>query len=239
MPRTTVVRFNNAEMKALRDLTDAIQSLKESRGIQTKKIDPNYSDWDVQFIGLKGEAGAAKFLGCKIDRRVMDGGDDGRDLRWQGRTIQVKTSRPRNEQDLIVTDSASLKTDLMFLAVTDIETPAIRLMGWIPTVEFLMLAEIQNYGYGDRMRLPASKLNPPDTLGEHARNELRWDMVASGERGVILGDDFQRIWRQASEAAMMAGRMSRARADLETFRQMEQSGKYGKVRILQRDGRAG
>jgi hypothetical protein len=229
---TQVVRFNEREIRTLRELTDAIQSHKESRGIKTKKIDPNFSDWDVQFIGLKGEAGVAKFLGCKIDRRVMDGGDDGRDLKWLGRTIQVKTSRPRRDQDLIVTDSASLKTDVMILAVTDIETPAIRLMGWIPTVDFLMLAEIHDYGYGDRMRLSWERLHSPADIGDHFRNELTWEQIASGERGVILGDDFQNIWRKASDAVMMAGKMSRARADLETFRQLEKTGKYGKVRIL-------
>jgi uncharacterized protein YunC (DUF1805 family) len=216
---TLVIKFNEAEIAFLRELTDAIQHHKVSRGIKTKNI-TSISDWDVQYIGLKGEAAVAKLLGLKIDRRVMDGGDDGRDLFWRGRTIQVKASFPAQTLHLLINDSNSLKCDYLVSVVTDKLTSAARIHGWIKTVDFLQSATIKNMGYGDRMALPIDKLHPIATLGENADDDLLWDDVASKRRDIVITPEFFDTWQERSAIMENDGKVSRARADLESFKEL-------------------
>lgn len=217
-----LIRFTEAEYASIVVLAKAFQANKRHHGVQTKKFDPNFNDYEVQLIGLKGEVAVAKLLGVSVDRRLFIGGDTGEDLKHRGLTIQVKTARPSNtyEPDLAINDSKSLKCDLLVRCTTDVETPAVRVNGWIRTIDFLQAAKIKNYGYGDRMTLPVSDLNEAHTLKQYRPDDLVWEDVASRRKEVVITDEFFDIWQERSAIMENDGGLSRARADLQSFKEL-------------------
>jgi hypothetical protein len=217
---TLVIKFNAAEMAFIESHALAIQTYKRGRGIPAGKMDFGKKQLAVEIVGIKGEAAVAKHLGVKIDRSIHDEGDGGRDLTWQGRTIQVKSSFPADTLHLLVNDSDSLQCDYLVFVVTDETAPAARIYGWIKTVDFLQSATIKNMGHGDRMALPVDKLHPITTLGENADDDLLWDDVASKRRDIVITPEFFDTWQERSAIMENDGKVSRARADLESFKEL-------------------
>lgn len=217
---TVAVHFTDAEIAFIENHALAIQRYKRGRGIPAGKMEFGKSNYLVEVVGIKGEAAVAKYLGVKINRAIQDAGDDGRDLSWRGRHIQVKSSFPASTLHLLVNDSDSLKCDYLVFVVTDETTPSARIHGWIKTVDFLQSAEIKNMGYGERIALPADRLHPMSTLSDHADDDLLWEDIGSRRQEVAITDEFFDIWQERSAIMEHEGGLSRARADLQSFKEL-------------------
>ena len=217
---TVVIPFSEAETAFIESHALAIQRWKRGRGIPPGEMDFGKSKFLVDVVGIKGEAAVAKYLGVKIDRSIQDKGDGGRDLTWKGRSIQVKTSFPADTLHLLVNDSDSLKCDYLIFVVTDEVTPKARIYGWIKTVDFLQTATIKNMGYGDRMAMPIERLHPMSTLTESADDDLLWEDIGSNRKEIAMTEDFIDSWQERSAILENDGKLSRARADLQAFKEI-------------------
>lgn len=84
--------INNVERFGLIKLAWERQALKESRGVQSQKVDESVSNLEMHYIGLKAEHAVAKLLGLEINMENTYEGDGGVDLHYRGVTIDVKFS---------------------------------------------------------------------------------------------------------------------------------------------------
>lgn len=212
--------WENREIKAF---VGRAQSRKVAHKVQTKKFDPNHSDTEVQLIGMKGEFAVGKWLGIKPDLNAYIGGGEPNDFQWQGLKVEVKTGRyrPNSPSDLIVTSRQFCDSDIFVRCTTDLVHKAVRINGWIETVDFLRLAEIRNFGYGDRMVVRASDLHNPETLQSWRANSLDWDDIASKQSSAYISPGFMALWRlRALEQRKEHSDWSEARIDLYSAKEL-------------------
>jgi hypothetical protein len=154
-------------MDALR-FVHLVRENKKQYEVTDKKFDRNNSSYSVNLMGQLGEMACGKGLGLQVDRTVTPSGDNGHDLSTAlGKNIQVKTSTlPQlifNAPELFVSDYAVL---VQFFG--DKQLPHVdskfTILGWTTRELFLANHYKHDYGYGIRLVMDASQLQPIEVL---------------------------------------------------------------------------
>ncbi|MHC4412297.1 MAG: hypothetical protein ACYSW6_04875 [Planctomycetota bacterium] len=155
--------INNVERFGLFRLSQERQAFKESRGIQSQKVDESITNPEMHYVGLKAEHAVAKLLGLEINMENTYGGDGGVDLHYRGITIDVKFSSYHlnvKKDKEIVADvvvlvnplTTSLKYDGTYYNAVedpDVAKPKFAwahcvIVGWIKKGEYYSLRELKD-----------------------------------------------------------------------------------------------
>ncbi len=219
--RQPLIRLSLAEIARCHRIIEQRQAVKKQFKVQTQKMDKHHNDLEIDFIGIKGEVAAAKFLGCHVDESATPEGDDGSDLMWQGVRVQMKTAMTLHKPHLIIRHSGYLTSDLYILGITTLEHNAVRLMGWLDKHTLLDKAFIRDFGAGERMAVASADLYGMDAITPHPDQDLVWDSIASHNSPLVMDADRQMIWQERSAIMENDGQMSRARADLEAYKSLK------------------
>lgn len=130
-------------------------------GKHIKEID-NYS---LQLIGLMGESALCKVLNVPFHVDFLLHGDDGSDIRYADKRIQVKTlSKDYGDSNrLYVDDIDAVKSDILVGAA--ITGPAsVRLTGAISRDKFRRIKTVEDFGYGPRHSVLQKQLGSIEDL---------------------------------------------------------------------------
>jgi hypothetical protein len=141
---------------------------KSSHSVRDQMFDQRNTSEGINQIGHLGEMAVGKVLGVPVDMEIRTGGDEGYDLFYEGKTVQVKTSTRSslifNAKHLFSADTAILcqyiGTDRQHAELS----PHFVLWGWIDRQTFLENYQIKDYGYGDRLVVNLPLLRPLATL---------------------------------------------------------------------------
>lgn len=157
--------------------------LKESRNVKSNKYTASRSEVDTHVLGILGEFAVSTVLGIPVRMPVTLGGDDGHDLTSaQVGKISVKT-RSRAKYDFALTTPESGKDwDIGILVcpkgmeiAPPYEFAALRLVGWLTKDEFMKRSHREDFGYGPRLSVKNSALNPMVDL-KHTKGRYSIDM---------------------------------------------------------------
>lgn len=171
-----VVELNDDDMAAISAIAHGRNSAKEAAGVRSKKFDASKGEEEAHLIGVMGEYAVAKYLGLNIDRVVTLHGDGGRDLTaLDCLSIEVKT-RNRRGFDFAMNSArtSDIKWDVGVLAYKT-GSNVIEIAGWISKVSFLSRCTVENYGYGDRLKVGPEQL--------FALDDFRSTLAKYGNRG--------------------------------------------------------
>lgn len=87
-----LIKTTLEDRQLARKLSDERCSYKKSLGIVGHRVDVNSSNEEICYYGLLAEIIVAKLLGVKVNTELFMGSDEGFDLVWRGKTVQVKYS---------------------------------------------------------------------------------------------------------------------------------------------------
>lgn len=180
------VTLNNVERYALWDIASKRNKNKVENNVQSQKFDPNMSDMEMHYVGLKAEYACAKLLGLEMDIRNTLYGDPGYDLVYGKATIDVKFSTldlkyrldKKVVADIIILTqplrkSAKYKEVVQPEEDTLIQTkPRFRwahilVIGWISRGMFNKKKEIMDFGHGPGYVVLASEMEDMRTLRDY------------------------------------------------------------------------
>lgn len=158
------------EVQETLDFVAAMRKDKVSNSVTDMMFDIGNTSEGINVIGHLGEQAVAKVLGIKADTTVLTHGDVGHDLYLGDATIQVKTSTLA----MLMFNSAPLfKSDVAILVQFIGEDkkhaeddPRFRVWGYVERKEFLRDHYKIDHGYGVRLAMDATNLQPLEFLVE-------------------------------------------------------------------------
>lgn len=130
------------------------------------------SDFAVHYTGMLGEVAVSKALNIPLKTDVTFGGDGYVDMEYRGQSIQIKTNtfmtQPRyvifNSLDNFVTDWA-ISCSIPFPSV-------VKIHGFVSRKKFIAKSEKINFGYGERVCIDETLLNPIERFDEAIERNL-------------------------------------------------------------------
>lgn len=140
----TCVTLNNAEMSIANYFGKLRYENARSKGIIDRRMaPPKMTNYEIDLEGFAAEMAFCKIANCypDLDNRV----DNGYDCVWQGRKVDVKTTRYKTGK-LLATLKDNKNADLYVLMIG--EFPTYRLAGVIEASEFLVERNIRDLGRG-------------------------------------------------------------------------------------------
>jgi hypothetical protein len=153
-----VVQFSPFDMQFIVMFAARQRAVQEALGSREMKHQADRDGFDIHLAGAMGECAVARVLKIRVDTSLVRGGDDGVDLTYRGKTLQVKAfcyCGPKLQ--VIVKDVGALTAEL--LVATRICTPAsAEVLGWISTEEFRDIATRRDFGYGSHLIVDQSAL---------------------------------------------------------------------------------
>lgn len=148
------------EIAEVERLSKAIENLKRSCNVQTKKICPYESDFETGVCGLMAEYAVCKTLGVDINKDLYsDHGDFGVDFTVKGKTVDVKFNRRQNGY-LYFNSLDHFRADIGVLCVPGDLQSQVWMVGVIGKKRFLREHEEKDWGYGKRYAVSQDKLKP-------------------------------------------------------------------------------
>jgi hypothetical protein len=173
------INFTAREMADLVFRASLIQGVKEvnqAAGEVTNRKICDATDFDICLIGLMGEAAVAKYLDIPFDHTLTKWGDDGNDLVYRGKTLQVKSSSTHCVEEsrrLVFNHVDHLVSDYGVLCVIPSPSSA-RIVGAIARDEFRKLHHTHDFRFGDRHCVFAKELTPIEVFAgkEQSLEEL-------------------------------------------------------------------
>lgn len=145
------ITFTVPEMHTILHYAGLIYETKKLNSIYNTKYHQEIENYTGHLIGLMGECGLCKVLNIPFHVEILFRGDDGTDIRYGGKTIQVKTlSRDYADKNrLYVDDIEQVKSEILVGAA--ITGPAsVRLLGGISKEKFSRIKTVEDFGYGPR-----------------------------------------------------------------------------------------
>ncbi len=159
MSEAPTVEFDPFDLQMVNMFAARQRAVKEANGVSTRRSAPNSTEFELHYIGALGEYAVAKALGLKLDKRVHVGADDGSDLSFRGRTIQVKTFTFTGPNFQFFVNPGEFKADVA-VAVQVLSPIRVRLLGWIERTLFEREASTRDYGHGKRLCVSVATLLP-------------------------------------------------------------------------------
>lgn len=153
-----IVTLSDEDLHMINDITDQRMAMKARYRVRSEKYDAKYDDRTILFTGTVGEVGFARAIGVEPDWSVLIGGDDGSDLMHGKYRMQVKTPHGEVTKDwFYVNDMDHFRADIGVLCnLANERTVVVR--GAIPRDQFIKKAQTKNWGYGERIGVPAAQL---------------------------------------------------------------------------------
>lgn len=148
--------FTLDDLEKAKRIVETRQIGKRINSIKNSKISKKKTEFEIDYHGVLAEMSVASVLGIDVDSSEMLHGDDGYDLMFNGKKIEVKFSFYPNA-DLIMMKKTDLKADFYILVIGN--DVVMNVIGIIPKETFLSNGIIANYGHGDRFVVPQSKLS--------------------------------------------------------------------------------
>lgn len=142
--------FTTEEINKVERLSKEIESLKRSCNIQTKKVYPNASDFEIGVRGLMAEYAVAKICGQDLNMDVYQNhGDFGQDFTIGQKTVDVKfNSHPHGY--LYFISPGHFKADIAVLCVPGMDEFEVEMVGAISRKKFSEKCFTKDFGYGVR-----------------------------------------------------------------------------------------
>jgi len=157
-----------AEDVGIRKAAEARQQNKQIRQISSKRFDRSKTDLEIHLEGMRAEFAAAQLLGAELNWELLVGGDKNRgDITLpDNRTASVKFRQKKGwDFALQSSDPREFKEDIGILVYPHAtHFRGLDICRWISRGDFLRLAEVRNYGYGDRLVVSPNFMSPIEEL---------------------------------------------------------------------------
>jgi hypothetical protein len=162
------VTLTEEEVQLTLDFVKRMREDKVAHRVTDRMFDRNNTSEGINIIGHLGEMAVGRLLDVPVDMEVRTGGDDGNDMFVGETSVQVKTSELRS---LIFNAEHLFKSDIAVLAQfigkdkkESWKDPRFIIWGWVTKDFFLSNYYKHDFGYGVRLVLDATELNPIDSL---------------------------------------------------------------------------
>lgn len=170
-----LVSFRHAELVALWKLAERRVGAKTPNA-RDKRVDQRLRPVQAHYVGLKAEYAVARYLGVAPDVYAYGGGDGGVDLRYRGRTIDVKNSFG----GLVIPNLQVLRSDVIILVNPVGRTPDpflagvdtrhrfrdVIIRGWVTREQFEVSHTVKDFGHGPCLVMETDRINPMLNFGE-------------------------------------------------------------------------
>jgi hypothetical protein len=144
------------------------QANKEARNVVSKRFDPSKSDYQIHLEGMRAEFAAAKVLDANLNWELLVGGDNNNgDLSLKdGRTVSVKFRKREGWDFALQSENPNeFKEDIGVLVYpSNTHFRALNVCRWISREEFQQKSTKANYGYGPRLKISPTQMNPIKSL---------------------------------------------------------------------------
>lgn len=139
---------------------DLLHQIGHERDIQklSYRSTKNWSSESTHFLGIVGETALSFVTGIPVNAFLDPQGDGNKDFSWDGRTIDVKTTKYWSDPYLKQYPQPKSWCDVYVLAATDIPRKRAKIFGWVER-EAMQMAPIMDYGYGPQLSLRHTELN--------------------------------------------------------------------------------
>lgn len=166
------VRLSDRDIQHVHEITSSRQDTKRKWSVRTQKYDRLHNDWDIAYYGFLGEVGVARALCIEPDWSVLVGGDGGTDLTFAGKRLQIKTPiSPRTRDWLYFNDESRFTCHYGILCNLDEYETTVTIRGLIDRADFVLQCVIKDFGYGERIAVPAKQLLSADRLIRAAQEQ--------------------------------------------------------------------
>ena len=184
--------FGVREIAHLRKLAVDRYEPKRRAGVVDRLIDTSLDRIDNDLLGLMGEAAVGQFLSVPINSDDSLTGDGGvSDLEKDGVTVQVKTTWHQTGR-LLFKDAHGCMADVAVLVTKTGNPNRLRIVGFIPLDEFLLVCEKGFNGRAEAVSVTQDELYPMRALTLYIKrkkeeNEAR--LTEFEERAAIMEFD--------------------------------------------------
>lgn len=184
------IHLTEETLEYCKKLATERNNIKEANNVTNHKIDKAQSDWEMHYLGLRGEAVIATICGQPLDDRILLKGDGGvLDFTTpNGHTVQCKARKDfKNRDDIYlffnhlslksqdssgrggyctchnkwVRNAEIFQADYAYLVVSDEHDEALMtVLGSIKKSKFLKEHIVKNFNYGPRYAVSHKVLTP-------------------------------------------------------------------------------
>ena len=152
------VQFDAFDIQAIAMYAERINVVKRLNGANSKKHDLKKSEWELHYVGAMGEFAVKKALGCPLSMDIYQGGDPSPDTMIGDLSAQIKThSYIGRNLEFFIDSMDAFNADIL-IGVQLLSPVLCDVSGYIDKESFKLIAKSKNYGYGDRLSIPASAL---------------------------------------------------------------------------------
>lgn len=149
-----IIQYNKEEQEAIYDAAcERYYGHREKGTYEINKFHANRLRPDHE--GVYGEWAVADLLG--VDRPGNEKVDEGWDVEWNGKNIDVKSTSYKTGRLLVPVNRPPSCTHLA-LAIVDLNNGTVRLPGLIDIVAFEYIAKTVNFGRGDSLAVEQDEL---------------------------------------------------------------------------------
>jgi hypothetical protein len=121
---------------------------------------------DIDVMGVRAELAVSIFLAVPFNDRILPGGDDGADLEYRGRSVEVKAISYRG--GVLIFHSLD-EFDSNFAVACFAPNRRVDILGWITRERFAEIHEKRNFGKGLRVFVPQVALRDPREIEQAFR----------------------------------------------------------------------
>jgi hypothetical protein len=145
------------DMSPVWDLLHAIGHERDTQKLKYAST-KNWSRESTHFLGMVGEALLAFHTGIPVNAFLDPAGDGNKDFVWEGKTLDVKTTKYWSDPYLKQYLKPKSWCDFYFLAASDVPNRRAKLFGWT-TMDGMQRAPVMDYGYGPQLSIRHTDLN--------------------------------------------------------------------------------
>ena len=166
------IRLSDRDLQMVQEVTERRQDKKRRHAVRTQKYDVLHNDFEIAYYGFLGEVAVARLLCIEPDKTVLIGGDGGTDLTFAGRRLQIKTPISAQTKDwLYFNDESRFTCEYGILCNLDEYKTSVTVRGIIGQKEFIKKCVTIDFGYGERIAVPAKQLLSVDGLIRAAQQQ--------------------------------------------------------------------
>jgi len=159
-----IVDLSAFDLQFIAMYAERIAWWKQLNKTPSKKHDTTKTEFALVYIGAMGEFAVKKVTGCPLSMQIMRGGDPRPDTIIAGKTVQIKANNYTGKNLEFFLDDMKAFNAEIFVGVQVLSPVKLDIHGYIEKDKFKKVAVKRNYGYGDRLMIPATLLTPLEQL---------------------------------------------------------------------------
>lgn len=149
------VEFDENDIREAEEMVRIREWPKREMTVPSQKVSKNRTDQEIDLLGILAEMAIAKLLGVSLEKKRMLTGDNGYDILWKNRKVEVKYTY-HTKGHLMVRSKERLKADLYILLTGN--EKKMRVLGWIDKQGFLGRGTLKDFGYGPNFVIEQNEL---------------------------------------------------------------------------------